>query len=254
MHIRTTIVAAIASLTITGTGLGQVTFEHLHQLHAGTRKHQQPVSRPRRLRRRRRPRRSNYGDLDAMVALERRLRSYGQPNTVWTNDGSGTFTNSTQALGNSDSLSVALGDLDGDGDLDAMVGNYGQPNTVWTNDGSGTFTNSTQALGNSDSLSVALGDLDGDGDLDAMVANNTQPNTVWTNTVTGAGVCCAPSGCVVATGNLAVPCESFGGIYLPNGSCIDCITPATCQGDVNTDGVVDVLDLLGVIEGWGACP
>ena len=92
------------------------------------------------------------------------------------------FTNSGQALGNSDSTSVALGDLDCDGDLDAMVANYNQPNTVWTNDGNGTFTNSGQALGNGDSSSVALGDLDGDGDLDAMIGNyNTQPNTVWTN-------------------------------------------------------------------------
>ena len=91
------------------------------------------------------------------------------------------FEDSGQALGNSESTSVALGDLDGDGDLDAMVANFGQPNTVWTNDGNGTFTNSGQALGNGGSLSVALGDLDGDGDLDAMVANYDQPNIAWTN-------------------------------------------------------------------------
>ena len=99
----------------------------------------------------------------------------------------GTFFDSNQALGNSDSISVALGDLDGDGDLDAMVANYNnQPNTVWTNDGTGTFTNSGQALGNSTSTSLALGDLDGDGDLDAMVTNwADHPNTVWTNDGTG---------------------------------------------------------------------
>ncbi|MCH2134853.1 MAG: FG-GAP-like repeat-containing protein, partial [Phycisphaerales bacterium] len=119
------------------------------------------------------------GDLDAMVG------NYNQPNTVWTNDGSGTFTNSGQALGSSESTSVALGDLDGDGDLDAMVANFNSPNTVWTNDGSGSFTDSGQALGNSNSRSVALGDLDGDGDLDAMVGNWNEPNTVWTNNGSG---------------------------------------------------------------------
>ncbi|MDG2113096.1 MAG: FG-GAP-like repeat-containing protein, partial [Actinomycetota bacterium] len=99
----------------------------------------------------------------------------------WTNNGTGTFTNSGQELVNRESFSVALGDLDGDGDLDAMVANNSQPNTVWTNDGNGTFTDSGQALGTSISFSVALGDLDGDGDLDAMVANLGQPNTVWNN-------------------------------------------------------------------------
>ena len=121
------------------------------------------------------------GDLDAMVANYLPGEINNQPNTVWINDGTGTFTNSGQALGNSNSLSVALGDLDGDGDLDAMVGNGSQPNTVWTNDGSGTFTNSGQTLGDSRSQSVALGDLNGDGDLDAMVGNVAQPNTVWMN-------------------------------------------------------------------------
>ena len=46
----------------------------------------------------------------AMVANGR--YDFNQPNTVWTNDGNGTFTNSGQALGNSDSESVALGDFD----------------------------------------------------------------------------------------------------------------------------------------------
>ena len=112
--------------------------------------------------------------------------SNDQPNTVWTNDGSGTFTNSGQVLGNSKSRSVALGDLDGDGDLDAMVANFNQPNTVWLGDGSGNFHQLRPlALGNSWSWSVALGDLDGDGDLDAMVANNGNHNTVWLGDGTG---------------------------------------------------------------------
>ena len=229
------------------------------------------------------------GDLDAMVANENGIFT-DQPNTVWTNDGNGTFTDSGQAHGNSDSWSVALGDLDGDGDLDAMVANINQPNTVWTNDGTGAFTDSGSALGNGYSESVALGDLDGDGDLDAMVANYGQANTVWTNTVTGTGVCCAPSGCMLMTENLSGHCEGLGGVYLPNGSCSDCsmvttgaccasggcsiVTedqcadlggqylaglscdecPPPCLGDVNGDGQVDVADLLTVIANWHTCP
>ena len=129
------------------------------------------------------------GDLDAMVANFGIVSDVeGEPNAVWTNDGTGTFTNSRQVLGNNKSMSVALGDLDGDGDLDAVVANTSedQPNTVWTNDGTGTFTNSGKAVGSSWSSSVALGDLDGDGDLDAMFANReSEPNSVWTNDGTG---------------------------------------------------------------------
>ena len=92
--------------------------------------------------------------LDAFVA------NYNEANRVWVNGG-GTFTDSGQALGSSNSYDVALGDLDGDGDLDAFVANVSEANRVWENDGSGTFTDSGQALGSSESLGVALGDLNG---------------------------------------------------------------------------------------------
>jgi hypothetical protein len=92
--------------------------------------------------------------LDAFVA------NYGgQANRVWVNDGSGSFSDSGQALGYSDSRAVALGDVDGDGDLDAFVANANQANRVWVNDGSGAFTDSGQALGSSVSSGVALGDV-----------------------------------------------------------------------------------------------
>ena len=77
------------------------------------------------------------GDLDAWVA-----NSSNQANRVWINQGGdqggtpGTYVDSNQALGNSESYGVALGDLDGDGDLDAWVANRSsQANRVWINQG-----------------------------------------------------------------------------------------------------------------------
>ncbi len=124
------------------------------------------------------------GDLDAFVTNY----SYpaGQPNTVWLNDGTGTFSDSGQNLGSSYSRGVALGDLDGDGDLDSFVTNAdNQADKVWMNDGTGTFT-ATQSLGGSISIGVVLGDVDGDGDLDALVVTSmNEPNVVWQNDGTG---------------------------------------------------------------------
>ena len=98
----------------------------------------------------------------------------------------GTFVDSGQRLGSSDSYWAALGDLDGDGDLDAFVANYlslrRQPNKVWLNDGSGNFTDSGQLIGNSSSRVALLGDFDNDGDLDVYVGNGLeQPDMVWLN-------------------------------------------------------------------------
>ncbi|MFQ5576135.1 MAG: FG-GAP-like repeat-containing protein, partial [Anaerolineae bacterium] len=111
--------------------------------------------------------------------------------TVWqfwadVRGSNGSFSDSGQSLGSSDSDSVALGDLNGDGSLDAFVANYAQANKIWLNDGAGNFSDSGQNLGGSNSNSVVLGDLDKDGDLDAFVTNNGQANKVWLNDGAGA--------------------------------------------------------------------
>jgi hypothetical protein len=128
------------------------------------------------------------GDLDAFIANAGVGSNTNQPNKVWLNDGNGSFTDSGQSLGTSNSWGVALGDLDGDDDLDAFVANafstISLANKVWLNDGDGVFSDSGQSLGGARSLDVALGDLDGDSDLDALVGNG-DTNFAWLNDGSG---------------------------------------------------------------------
>ncbi|QDU56649.1 FG-GAP-like repeat-containing protein [Aeoliella mucimassa] len=112
------------------------------------------------------------GDLDAVVA------NYRDPNTVWINDGTGSFTDSGQRLkldgseSDSGSEDVQLGDLDEDGDLDIIFANsrYPDTNRTWLNDGTGTFSVGVDFADMARSQAVALGDVDGDGYLDAVVS------------------------------------------------------------------------------------
>ena len=85
------------------------------------------------------------GDLDAYTAI------FAQPDQVWLNDGSGSFTQSS-FTGQTGSYQVDLGDLNGDGHLDAFVVDNGA-NQVWINNGSGiSFTQRGTGLGSANSV------------------------------------------------------------------------------------------------------
>ena len=106
----------------------------------------------------------------------------GQPNKVWLNDGSGTFTDSGQSLGTDGTEGSFAADIDSDGDLDFIAGNNGSPHNVWLNDGSGTFTDSGQSLGaGMTTTSILAADFDGDGDFDFTDGNQSQANLIWIN-------------------------------------------------------------------------
>jgi hypothetical protein len=125
-------------------------------------------------------------DLDAVVGNYILGLSETNANEIWLNDGSGSFTDSGQRLGNSQTTSIAVGDLNGDSYPDFIDGNGG-PDQVWLNDGTGIFTDSGQSLGGADtsSHSVALGDVDGDVDLDVF-GGGVFSTRIWLND--GAGI------------------------------------------------------------------
>jgi hypothetical protein len=63
------------------------------------------------------------------------------------------------------------------------------------------------------------------------------------------GSCCVITGCDVLT---ETQCSNLGGFWAVSSSCDDC--PASCMGDTDGNGVVNIEDLLNMLGGWGACP
>jgi len=133
------------------------------------------------------------------------------PNALLRNDGSGVFTDVTDAVGiggSAMSTSAAWADFDRDGDLDLYVGNYifeidfpyhvGAANRLWVNEGTPAApdfvdraaelgVDTTGVFGPPDpewlpgkegqptagcTLSVNVGDVDDDGDADILVGND----------------------------------------------------------------------------------
>jgi len=117
------------------------------------------------------------------------------PNTLYHNNGDGTFTNVTAQAGVDESSSptysrgVEWGDYNNDGLLDLYISNYRQlPNYLYENNGDGTFTDVAPSKGVADcspreggnldpynrpghSVGSIWGDYDNDGDLDLWVTN-----------------------------------------------------------------------------------
>jgi hypothetical protein len=95
---------------------------------------------------------------------------------LYLNDGTGRFTDGTDAAGLGDASwtsGVRVVDYDADGWPDLFLTNYG-PNVLYRNRGDGTFEDVTAALGLGDpswSTGAAFLDFDRDGDLDLYVAN-----------------------------------------------------------------------------------
>jgi hypothetical protein len=133
-------------------------------------------------------------DLDGDGDVDIAFATIAAQNTVWRNDGTGTFS-LWRSFGQPSgyTLSLAFGDLDGDGAPDLIAG--GDTTRVMRNDGTGRLTDNGESLGNIGGLSgdVALVDVDGDLDLDLAT---TAGNALYAN----------------AYGAVIAPAMTFGGV------------------------------------------
>lgn len=183
------------------------------------------------------------GDLDAYLANGENEGIV--PDTVWLNDGSGTFYDGVQQPFEAETHFVTLGDLDGDGDLDALIDITGA-GVVAFNDGKGNFIYRRRGLEVMDSgvytFFPALGDLDGDGDLDVVL-----------------GGCC---GATIGSSRQKDVLNSFNMIWLNDGGGqFDDTgqrlgifgTGSVALGDLDGDGDLDIFDanLSSIVEGTG---
>ena len=126
----------------------------------------------------------NDGDLDIYVS------NGGSPNSLYQNNGDGTFTNIAASVGvadGQDGQGVTFGDYDNDDDLDLyMKKRFGANNRLYQNNGSGIFTDVAVSAGVADGSGdshggVAFGDYDGDGDLDIYGTNFGSANRLYRN-------------------------------------------------------------------------
>ena len=147
---------------------------------------------------------TNYVDFIYDVSDERAAqRQYGaevpftlnpssyaaQPNSLYQNNGDGTFTDVATEAGVDDKEGRSLGatwfDFEGDGDLDLYVANDVSKNGVYQNNGDGTFTDIgaiSLAADYRGAMGLAVGDVDTDGDSDLVVTHwVAQENALYEN-------------------------------------------------------------------------
>ena len=116
-----------------------------------------------------------------------------EPDTLYRNNGNGTFTDVTKTSGillSGLGLSVAVGDYDNDGDADIQISNDMERDFLYRNNGDGTFTDIAAFAGvgydengmPGSGMGSSFGDYDNDGDLDLIVSNaSAMPAVLYRN-------------------------------------------------------------------------
>lgn len=124
----------------------------------------------------------NDGDLDIYINSGGTSRFTAGQNRVYTNDGTGVFTDQTALfhplVNFNEPMDVTLGDIDGDFDIDVRLAGTGNNNSrLLRNDGTGVLSIIGGVPNDSSCYSYDFGDIDGDGDMDMIGVNAGTGNT-----------------------------------------------------------------------------
>ena len=139
------------------------------------------------------------GDYDADGFVDLVVRKPTGTNSIWKNDGDGTFSDIGVDMTGGSLISptendtdggkggVVMCDFDKDGDFD-LFWSDGGPSQVWLQHPLGTFTATAKPAipGTPDIDGCACGDVDLDGDTDLFLGNNTGNSYLFINTTTSA--------------------------------------------------------------------
>ena len=121
---------------------------------------------------------------------------YSSPaaDTLYRNNGDGTFSDVTKAAGilanYGNGLGVVTAKFDGDPHIDIFVANDNNPDQLWVNKGNGTFYDDASYRGvavdlngiNKAGMGVTIGDVDQDDDEDLLVVNiGTETDSFFRN-------------------------------------------------------------------------
>ena len=149
---------------------------------------------------------SAFADYDGDGDLDLFLTHWGHPlnadtESLWQNNGDGTFTNASVQSGIAGQLitesslldykdysfGVVFSDIDDDGDADLLISSDFDTSKVFRNNGDATFDDITNrdVVTDQNGMGISVGDYDNDGDMDWFVSSifdhDDDPEPKWGN-------------------------------------------------------------------------
>lgn len=116
------------------------------------------------------------GDTDMDLLLTGDIGGSDEVTELYLNDGSGSFTITTDSFTDVKKGDADFADVDNDGDMDVLISGFNDGDTIgalteiYFNDGSGIFTRDlTATFTQLSSSSIDFGDIDNDGDIDVLL-------------------------------------------------------------------------------------